>query len=110
MTIQELNQEFGSADIRFYTAPHGLACAALNNPLGKAEIALHGSHVMSFTPKGQRAVLWMSEKSYFAPGKPIRGGIPICWPWFGGHPENRDLPSSWLRAAFRLGTGCRRQQ
>lgn len=93
ITVQELNQEFGSSEICFYTDSHGLACAELNNPMGKASLALHGAHIMSFIPKGQEAVLWMSEKSYFEAGKPIRGGIPICWPWFGGHPCDSAMPS-----------------
>ena len=53
ITVQEFNQEFGNSEIRFYTDSHGLACAELNNPMGKAEIALHGAHLMSFIPKGQ---------------------------------------------------------
>jgi len=93
LTVQELNQEFGNSEIHFYTDSHGMACAELNNPMAKAEIALNGAHVMSFIPKGQEPVLWMSEKSYFEDGKAIRGGIPICWPWFGGHPCNSDMPS-----------------
>jgi glucose-6-phosphate 1-epimerase len=93
MTVQELNQEFTNTEIRFYTDSHGMACAELNNPMGKAEIALHGAHLMSFIPKDQEAVLWMSKKSYFKAEKPIRGGIPICWPWFGGHPCGAELPS-----------------
>ena len=68
--------------------------------MGKAEIALHGAHLMSFVPKGQEAVLWMSKKSFFEQGKPIRGGIPICWPWFGGHPKNQNMPSHGFARLF----------
>ncbi|MBU8901768.1 MAG: D-hexose-6-phosphate mutarotase [Victivallales bacterium] len=93
LTVQEFNQEFANSEIHFYTDSHGLACVELNNPMGKASLALHGAHIMSFIPKGQEALLWMSEKSYFEAGKPIRGGIPICWSWFGGHPCDSDLPS-----------------
>ena len=100
ITVQELNQEFGNSEIRFYTDSHGMDCAELNNPLGKAEISLHGAHLMSFIPKGQEAVLWMSEKSYFESGKPIRGGIPICWPWFGGHPCDSNMPSHGFARIF----------
>ncbi len=100
MTVQELNQEFGNSEILFYTDSHGLTCARLNNPGGKAEIALHGAHLTSFTPKDQAAVLWMSEKSYFEAGKPIRGGIPICWPWFGEHPDNPDMSSHGFARLF----------
>ncbi len=100
ITVQELNNEFGSSEIRFYTEPHGLVCAELNNPMGKADIALHGAHLMNFIPKGQEAVLWMSKKSYFEAGKPVRGGIPICWPWFGGHPCDSNMPSHGFARLF----------
>ncbi|MDD5599215.1 MAG: D-hexose-6-phosphate mutarotase [Victivallaceae bacterium] len=93
MTVQELNTEFDVPDILFYNDSHGLVCAELSNAGSKAVIALHGAHLMSYVPKGQRDVLWMSGKSYFAAGKPIRGGIPVCWPWFGGHPSDPAMPS-----------------
>ncbi|WP_375750735.1 D-hexose-6-phosphate mutarotase [Vibrio sp. HN007] len=48
-----------------------------------AEVALHGAHVLSFKPTGQEEVIWLSEKADFSPEKAIRGGIPVCWPWFG---------------------------
>lgn len=43
----------------------------------------HGAHVWSWQPEGAAPVLWMSEKSWFADGQPIRGGVPVCFPWFG---------------------------
>ena len=57
----------------------------LDAPGGSAEISLHGAHLLSFTPKGGRPVLWMSKNTVGAPGKAIRGGIPVCAPWFGPH-------------------------
>jgi D-hexose-6-phosphate mutarotase len=93
LTVQELNQEFGSPEIKFYTDLHGLVCAEIENSHGKTCIALNGAHVFEYAPKNQKPVLWMSKESYFETGKPIRGGIPVCWPWFGGHPSNPDMPS-----------------
>lgn len=43
----------------------------------------HGAHVWSWQPDGAAPVLWMSQKSWFADGQPIRGGVPVCFPWFG---------------------------
>ncbi len=43
----------------------------------------HGAHVTAWTPTGQAPVLWMSGSSHFDDAQPIRGGVPICWPWFG---------------------------
>ncbi|EPT9251747.1 TPA: D-hexose-6-phosphate mutarotase [Vibrio alginolyticus] len=48
-----------------------------------AGISLHGGHVVSFTPEGQEDLIWMSEKAVFDGKAALRGGIPICWPWFG---------------------------
>jgi D-hexose-6-phosphate mutarotase len=48
-----------------------------------AEIYLHGAHVTGFQKNGEPRLLFMSGKSWFAPGKPIRGGVPVCFPWFG---------------------------
>ncbi|WP_127959369.1 D-hexose-6-phosphate mutarotase [Serratia microhaemolytica] len=49
----------------------------------RAAIALQGAHLLSWQPSGQQDVIWLSEKSVFKHGVAIRGGIPICWPWFG---------------------------
>ncbi|MGA9777197.1 MAG: D-hexose-6-phosphate mutarotase [Limisphaerales bacterium] len=51
-----------------------------------AEIYLHGAHITGFQKNGEPPLLFLSAKSHFAPGQPIRGGVPICFPWFG----NRD--------------------
>ncbi|MCG3730405.1 D-hexose-6-phosphate mutarotase [Vibrio cincinnatiensis] len=48
-----------------------------------AGIALHGGHVLSFQPKGQPDLIWMSDNALFDGKAALRGGIPICWPWFG---------------------------
>jgi len=61
----------------------GLPMLVVDNALGRAVIALQGAHVMSFQPAGGREMLWLSPKCILAPSKPIRGGIPLCLPWFG---------------------------
>lgn len=71
-----------------YPAQHqagdaGLPMLVVENSLGRAVIALQGAHLMAFQPAGQREMLWVSPKSLFEAGKPIRGGIPLCLPWFG---------------------------
>jgi glucose-6-phosphate 1-epimerase len=65
----------------------------VNHPSATARIALNGGHVMEWTPKGESPVLFMSADAVFEVGKPIRGGIPICWPWFGPHPTLSDAPA-----------------
>lgn len=53
------------------------------------KIALHGAHILSFIPHGSPDLLWLSSKALYQNDKAIRGGIPICWPWFG----SSDKPS-----------------
>jgi D-hexose-6-phosphate mutarotase len=80
-------------ELFFKEGPGGFATVCVNNKYASAEISLHGAHVMSYIPKSEKPVLWMSGSSYFQPDKPIRGGIPLCWPWFGGHPSDKSKPS-----------------
>jgi glucose-6-phosphate 1-epimerase len=48
-----------------------------------AEIYLHGAHVTQFKKKDEPPLLFLSQCSRFAEGQPIRGGIPVIFPWFG---------------------------
>ncbi len=61
----------------------GLPFVKIQTPWSIAEIYLNGAHVTHFEKFGEAPLLFMSRKSFFTPGKPIRGGIPICYPWFG---------------------------
>ncbi len=78
------------------TTVNGLPALQVANDHGEALIYLHGAHVAHFQPRGQRPVLWMSAASTFQDGKPIRGGVPICAPWFGPHPTDAALPAHGL--------------
>ncbi|WP_337969382.1 D-hexose-6-phosphate mutarotase [Vibrio pectenicida] len=48
-----------------------------------AGIALHGGHVVSYKPAGQEDLIWMSKKAIYDGKTALRGGVPVCWPWFG---------------------------
>ncbi len=70
--------------MQLLTGRGGLPEIHLQNSHGRCEICLMGAHVLSYVPQGHREVLFLSEKSEYSPvGKAIRGGIPLCWPWFG---------------------------
>ncbi|TFD57641.1 hypothetical protein E3T43_07995 [Cryobacterium sp. Hh7] len=71
----------------------GLPVVRVNGRAGAAEVYLQGAHVTSWSPAGTCSVLWMSEFSEFAPGKPLRGGVPICFPWFGPHETDANAPA-----------------
>ena len=61
----------------------GLEYLAIESALCSATIFLQGAQLASFTPKDQAPLIWMSEDEDYQQGKGLRGGIPICWPWFG---------------------------
>lgn len=61
-----------------------------------ARVALHGAHVMSWKPTDEEEVLYLSPDAVFKEGKAIRGGIPVCWPWFNAHPADSKQPSHGL--------------
>ncbi len=71
----------------------GLPRLAVNSSLADAHIYLHGAHVTHFQPRGAAPVLFLSGKSWFAAGKPIRGGVPVIFPWFGPHASISDAPA-----------------
>jgi glucose-6-phosphate 1-epimerase len=56
----------------------------------QASISLYGGQVLTWQPKGQKDVFWLSKEALYQEGKVIRGGIPLCWPWFGAHWYDRD--------------------
>ncbi|MCE9615575.1 MAG: D-hexose-6-phosphate mutarotase [Lentisphaerae bacterium] len=89
--IDMLNARYGIPGALAFEGFHGaFVMARIRNEHATAEICLHGAHVMAYQPHGQAPVLWMSAHSKFEANAPIRGGIPICWPWFGKHPQDPD--------------------
>lgn len=75
------------------SGPNGLSRFQVQSELASAELYLHGAHLTAWQPAGQRPVLWLSGASWFEPGKPIRGGVPICFPWFGPNSQDSSLPA-----------------
>jgi D-hexose-6-phosphate mutarotase len=92
---QELTRGFGGETQCFFRQlGDGVVVAEIDNSLALATVSLYGGHVVSWRPKHQvEPVLWVSKLVQFKPGKAIRGGVPICWPWFGAHPSNTKLPA-----------------
>lgn len=97
MTLDDLNVRFARPDVlQFEPGEGGLIRAVIRHPAATGEMYLHGGHVSAWQPRGQRPVLWMSQRSQFEPGKPIRGGVPLCFPWFGAKPDDPTAPSHGL--------------
>lgn len=79
--------------LRFKEESGGLTYAAISTAEAEAELYLQGAHLTHWTPRGQRPVLFVSPNSLFAPGKAIRGGVPIVFPWFGPRGEGKPGPA-----------------
>jgi glucose-6-phosphate 1-epimerase len=94
MEATKLTENFATPKaIRFETGPGGLQRAMISTPAADALLYLQGAHLAEWTPRGQRPVLFLSPKSVFAPGKAIRGGVPIIFPWFGSRSDGKPGPA-----------------
>lgn len=67
-----------------------------SSPTAEASVFPYGATIASWIPAGQRPVLWLSRLAVFADGKAIRGGVPVCFPWFNQGPAGGRLPSHGL--------------
>ena len=74
--------------IEFKTFSNGFPYIEVTNSVSSAKIALQGAHVFEYKKEGKSELLWLSSLALFEENKPIRGGIPICWPWFGPHSDS----------------------
>lgn len=93
-SLDELNALFSLGDqIQFIDGPGDFTYVQLETVHGSALISLYGGHVMRYQPQDEAPVLWMSSESQYDAGKAIRGGIPVCWPWFGPHPADKTKPN-----------------
>jgi len=95
--IDELNQRFSLDDggnrLQFKAGEGGIPVIEIQNRRASSVISLQGAQVLSWIPKGHDEVIWLSVDASFAPGKSVRGGVPVCWPWFGAHADNPGFPA-----------------
>src|SRR5262245_10490375 len=92
--LDSLNERFAIAGVlKFEAGSGGLIRAAVGGRPAEGHVYLHGAHVTHYRSAGQQPLLFLSERSRFATGQAIRGGVPVIFPWFGartGHPEAPD--------------------
>src|SRR4051812_4361453 len=91
--LDELNKRFGIPGAVVFDAGNGnLIRATVTASHAAAQVYLHGAHVTHYQVNGQRPLLFLSQESLFQSDKPIRGGIPICFPWFGPKAGDTSAP------------------
>jgi len=93
--LQQLNNSFAIDDsVIIKKSEHSdLYYIEIKNNFASVTIQLQGAHLTNWTPNGSEQVIWLSDDAKFVLNKSIRGGIPICWPWFGAHQSNSDYPA-----------------
>lgn len=82
MDLTQLNDHFGIPNVLHFDEHGGLARAVVTTPAASATVYLQGAHITHWQPAGEQPALFLSQKSDFEAGKPIRGGVPIAFPWF----------------------------
>lgn len=91
--IAELNRRFGIPGlVKFVTGPGGLTKVEVTSRAAQGEIYLHGAHVTSWKPAGAEEVLFVSSQSQWNSERPIRGGVPVCFPWFSNKADDASAP------------------
>ncbi len=100
LSAADLDARWGRAGSVTFTERFGGPVAVLTAAGGTAVVALQGAQVLSWIPDGHAEALWLSPTAKLGTGKAVRGGIPICWPWFGPHQNDASKPAhGFVRAA-----------
>lgn len=95
MSIEQLNRDHGIADrVKFIEGEGEFPFIRVNHAKASALISIYAGQVLSYQPVGQTDdLMFLSKRAYYQPGKAIKGGVPICWPWFGPDPEGKGRPA-----------------
>ncbi len=92
--IEQLQKMFPGSKLKFNLSVDGGVIVDIDNSFATASISLSGGHVLAWQPKSSaEPVIWLSEQAKVEPGKSIRGGVPVCWPWFGAHRSEASYPA-----------------
>jgi len=94
LDLTQLNEHFAIPGVlSFHATASGLTYASITAPHATATVYIQGAHLAAWQPSGQKPVIFLSRKSDFLPGKPIRGGVPIAFPWFANRHDGKPGPS-----------------
>ena len=95
MNIQTLNSKYGIAgQLRFVEGKGKFPCVEISNRNATALVSVYAGQVLSFRPTdASHDLLFVSDAAYYQDGKAIKGGVPVCWPWFGADPAGQGRPA-----------------
>jgi glucose-6-phosphate 1-epimerase len=93
-SVAELGRQFGIPGVAKVSAGNGaMPRVQITSSLAEAEMYLHGAQVTGWKPARAEEVLFLSSQSRWEEGQAIRGGIPICFPWFRGKADDPKAPA-----------------
>jgi glucose-6-phosphate 1-epimerase len=93
MSVEELQRKFGSiAGASVVNGNGGMPAVRISRDGMEGEVYLHGGHVTRWKPAGAEEVIFTSALAQWTEGKAIRGGVPICFPWFGPKANDASAP------------------
>jgi glucose-6-phosphate 1-epimerase len=93
--LEQLNTDYGIANkVKFVEGKGGFPVIEIKNEYAQAAISLYGGQVLSFQAVTQTEdLMFVSSQAFYQTGKAIKGGTPICWPWFGNDPQEKGRSS-----------------
>jgi glucose-6-phosphate 1-epimerase len=93
MDLVDLDQRFAVPGVLgFERSASGLVFARVTSAVAEATVYLQGAHLAEWKPAGHEPVLFLSARSQYMPGKAIRGGVPVIFPWFGPRHDGKAGP------------------
>jgi len=95
LSIEHLNSKYALENqLHFISGEGNFPLIIIDNTKATAVISTYAGQVLSFRPAdAENELLFISELAYYQQGKAIKGGIPICWPWFGADPQGSGKPA-----------------
>ncbi|NMP14869.1 D-hexose-6-phosphate mutarotase [Thalassotalea sp. Y01] len=104
-SIRELDSNnYGSINARVLS--DSITLIDVSHDRFEASLSLHGGQILSWQPNGQKEVFWLSKKAKYDQEEAIRGGVPLCWPWFGalegGGNHGFARTSQWSLAEYQI--------
>ncbi|MEM7312555.1 MAG: D-hexose-6-phosphate mutarotase, partial [Planctomycetota bacterium] len=92
-SLDHIPHRLNKSEVRIELGLGDLPLMVIETPMASATISIYAGQVLSYVPEGHAPVLWTSRQRYAQLGQAIRGGIPVCWPWFGPHPTKPGFPN-----------------
>jgi glucose-6-phosphate 1-epimerase len=106
-TLAALNAQYAIPGIAQIVEPFpNLPAVRITTSSCAATMHLHGAHITSWRPAGSEEIIFVSSKARYVDGQAIRGGIPICFPWFRGKGDDPQAPAHGLvrTRSWKLGS------